>query len=146
MSRITFAPLDHAYHGTLRPALLAAGLPVEDLDEPGRRVFLLADYGDPVGFVGLEGTGADLLLRSLVVLPGRKRQGHGGLLVAHAEAAARRDGAERLHLLTTSAAEFFRVRGYRDGERKMAPSAIGTTAQFASLCPGSATYLVKELA
>jgi len=99
-----------------------------------------------IGFAGLKTDGADRLLRSLVVLPSRKRQGHGGLLVAHVESLARRDGVERLHLLTTTVAEFFRARGYRPANREDAPPAIAASAQFSSLCPGSAAYLVKDLA
>lgn len=79
------------------------------------------------------------------MLPSRKRLGHGGLLVAHAEAAARRHGVKRLHLLTTTVADFFRVRGYRDADRAAAPEPIRSTAQFSTLCPGSAAYLVKEI-
>ncbi len=96
--------------------------------------------------MGLEGGGVDRLLRSLVVLPSRKRRGHGGLLVAHAEAFARQDGVQRLHLLTTTVADFFRARGYRVADRADAPMGIVSTAQFSSLCPSSATYLVKDLA
>lgn len=111
MSRITFSLLDRSGYGTLYPALNAAGLPTGDLDDLGRRFFELTDGNGPIGFVGLQGDGPDVLLRSLIVLPGRKRQGYGGLLVAHAEAVARRDGARRLHLLTTTAGDFFRARG-----------------------------------
>ncbi|WP_454887132.1 GNAT family N-acetyltransferase [Sphingomonas oryzagri] len=110
-----------------------------------RAFFSLFDDDAPIGFVGLEGSGPDRLLRSLVVLPGRKRQGHGGLLVAHAETFARRSGAERLHLLATTIPDFFRVRGYRPADRAMAPATIACAAQFVSLCPASAAYLVKEL-
>lgn len=133
-------------HDAMRLVLQAANLPDDDIDLPGRTFFELSDDQGPIGFVGLEGDGADRLMRSLVVLPSRKRQGHGGLLVAHVEAEARRDGVERLHLLTTTTADFFKVRGYRDAERIDAPDAIRATAQFSSLCPGAATYLVKELA
>ena len=145
MSRLSFAewPLDA--RDVLRPALEAARLPTDDIDLPGRTFFELSDNCGPIGFIGLEGDGTDRLLRSLVVLPGRARQGYGALLVAHAEAAARRDGVERLHLLTTTATHFFRVRGYKDANRDTAPVAISSTAQFSSLCPGSATYLAKEL-
>ena len=147
MSRTTFAPLaSGAAHDVLRLALDAAALPTDDLDGPGRAFFGLSDEQGPIGFVGLEGDGADRLLRSLVVLPSRKRQGHGGLLVAHVEALARREGVERLHLLTTTVADFFRARGYRPAGRADAPAPIAATAQFSSLCPGSATYLVKEIA
>jgi N-acetylglutamate synthase-like GNAT family acetyltransferase len=146
MSGVTFSPLQRGQHEVLRPALEAARLPTEDLDEQGRAFFELSDELGPIGFVGIEGSGTDRLLRSLVVLPSRKRQGHGKLLVAHAEAYARKDGVQRLHLLTTDVADFFRFRGYCPVDRADAPAAIVATAQFSSLCPSSATYLVKDLA
>ncbi|MET3723729.1 arsenic resistance N-acetyltransferase ArsN2 [Sphingomonas trueperi] len=146
MNRTIFAPLAGGARDILKLALDAAGLPTDDLDHPGRAFFELSDDNGPIGFIGIEGDGPDRLLRSLVVLPSRKRQGHGGLLMAHAEAVARREGVERLHLLTTSVAGLFRGRGYRDGDRTTAPAAITGTAQFSSLCPASASYLVKELA
>lgn len=146
MSRVQFSAVTPGAHDVLRLALDAARLPTDDLGQPGRTFFKLSDDRGPIGFVGLEGEGTDRLLRSLVVLPSRKRQGHGGLLVAHIEAFARRDGVERLHLLTTSVADFFRSRGYRPAERASAPAAIAATAQFTSLCPGSAAYLLKDLA
>lgn len=146
MSRSIFSPLPRAGYDVLRLALKVAQLPFGDVDEPGREFFELSDDQGPIGFVGLEGEGPDRLLRSLVVLPSRKRQDHGALLVAHAEAFARREGVERLHLLTTTVAGFFRARGYRPADRTNAPAAIAETAQFTSLCPGSAAYLVKDLA
>ena len=145
MSRITFSPVPHGHYDVLRLALEAARLPTDDLMERDRSFFLLSDDDGPIGFIGIEGSGPDRLLRSLVVLPSRKRRGHGGLLVAHAEAFARQDGVERLHLLTTTVAGFFRARGYLPADRATAPAAISETAQFASLCPASAAYLVKEL-
>ena len=145
MSRVNFARLPFA-DDVLTLALGAAGLPTDDLREPGRSFFGLADDAGPIGFIGIEGTGADRLLRSLVVLPSRKRRGFGGLLVAHAEAFARQDGTERLHLLTQSVADFFRARGYRPVDRSTAPASIASTAQFATLCPASAAYLVKDIA
>ena len=146
MSRVTFSVLLAGTYDVLRLALEAARLPTDDLNEPDRRFFELADEAGPIGFIGLEGTGTDRLLRSLVVLPSRKRKGYGGLLVAHAEAFARQDGAKRLHLLTQTVPDFFRARAYRPVERTAAPQSIASTAQFASLCPASAAYLVKDIA
>lgn len=146
MSRVAFSPLPQGQQDTLRPALVAAQLPTDDLDQPSRTFFQLSDDNGPIGFIGLEGDGSDRLLRSLVVLPGRKQQGHGGLLVAHAEAVTRHGGVVRLHLLTSTVADFFRARGYRPADRAGAPAGIAATAQFASLCPGNAAYLVKDLA
>jgi amino-acid N-acetyltransferase len=144
MSRVIFAPL-HLIGDVLALALGAAGLPAADLREPGRAFFGLSNDDGPIGFIGIEGGGADRLLRSLVVLPSRKRQGFGGLLVAHAEAFARQDGVERLHLLTQTVPDFFRARGYQPAERARAPASIASTAQFASLCPASAAYLAKDI-
>jgi amino-acid N-acetyltransferase len=145
MSRITFSSVPHGQYDVLRLALEAARLSTDDLMEPDRYFFLLSDVDGPIGFIGIEGSGPDRLLRSLVVLPSRKRKGHGSLLVAHAEVFARQDGVERLHLLTTTVEGFFRVRGYFPADRATAPTAISNTVQFASLCPASAAYLVKEL-
>ena len=142
---VAFSPMADARDDVLRLALDAARLPTDDLNEPGRHFFKLSDADGPIGFIGIEGKGPDRLLRSLVVLPGRKRLGLGGLLVAHAEGVARQNGVERIHLLTTTVADFFRARGYRDADRSVAPDAIQSTAQFSSLCPASATYLVKEI-
>jgi N-acetylglutamate synthase-like GNAT family acetyltransferase len=146
MSRVSFSVLPTRPYELLRLALDAARLPCEDLAEPDRLFFELADEAGPIGFIGLEGIGADRLLRSLVVLPSRKRRGYGGLLVAHVEAFARQDGVERLHLLTQTVPDFFRARGYRPAERSSAPASIVSTAQFASLCAASAAYLVKDIA
>lgn len=144
--RVAFSPIAAGHHELLRLALDAARLPTDDLDETGRAFFKLCDDQGPIGFVGVEGSGADRLLRSLVVLPSRRRQDHGALLVAHAEAFARCDGVERLHLLTTTVANFFCARGYRVAEHAQAPAEIAVTAQFASLCPDSADYFVKDIA
>ena len=146
MSRIIFSGLPHGHYDVLKLALEAAHLPTDDLAEPDRVFFQLADEAGPIGFIGLEGEGPDRLLRSLVVLPGRKRKGYGGLLVAHAEIHARQHEVARLHLLTTSVADFFGNRGYYPADRAAAPSVIAQSAQFRDLCPASAAYLVKELA
>ncbi|QAY75314.1 arsenic resistance N-acetyltransferase ArsN2 [Sphingosinicella sp. BN140058] len=133
-------------YGAMRRALQQAGLPTDDLEAPGRSFFRLADQAGSVGYVGLEGAGADRLLRSLVVFETRRSEGLGTRLVKEAERMAAHDQVRRIHLLTTGAASFFRRLGYREADRVAAPPPIATTAQFMSLCPASATYLVKELA
>ena len=62
MSRVIFAPLPFA-DDVLALALGAAGLPTGDLREPGRAFFGLSDDAGPIGFIGIEGTGVDRLLR-----------------------------------------------------------------------------------
>lgn len=130
----------------LAQALDAAGLPNADVGQPGRRFFRYAAAGgEPVGFGGLEGEGPDLLIRSVVVRPECRGGGYGRAIVRDLERQAAALGAARLHLLTTTAAPFFEHLDYRPAERTAAPRAIAATAQFASLCPASARYLVKLL-
>ncbi|AEA68007.1 MULTISPECIES: arsenic resistance N-acetyltransferase ArsN2 [Pseudomonas] len=131
--------------GPLRDALTLAGLPVDDLTYPGRKFFSFSHQDVVVAFGGIEGEGAGRLLRSLVVLEGQRGKGTGAAVLAAIEAFAKREGVERLHLLTDSAAAFFTGQGYQARDRSLAPASIGATAQFKTLCPASATYLSKRL-
>lgn len=129
----------------LHAALDAAGLPSGDLFLPGRRFFRLGLEGEAACYGGLEGDGPEMLLRSVVVPPSARGHGAGRAIVRALEAEAARLGAVRLHLLTMTAAAFFQGLGYCSAERTAAPPTIAATAQFTSLCPNSAAYLVKHI-
>jgi N-acetylglutamate synthase-like GNAT family acetyltransferase len=122
----------------------AASLPSVDLAEPERLFFRLG-FEHVVGYGGLEGKGADRLLRSVIVHPDRRSAGVGRAIVAALEQEARELGVLRLHLLTTTAAPFFRAMSYAAASRDTAPSTIAGSREFTSLCPASADYLVKAL-
>lgn len=143
MTEVHFSEARHA-DDVLRLALGAAQLLTDDLGGRDQMFFSLSDNEGLVGFIGLEGNGADRLLRSLVVLPTRHCEGYGRILVERLEGVA--DGAvKRLHLLTSGAGEFFPRLGYAHADRDAAPAFIAATAQFTSLCGPRATYLVKDL-
>ena len=122
----------------------AASLPRADLADPGR-LFFRFEADSLVGYGGLEGEGADRLLRSIVILADHRGYGLGQALVAALERQARDLRVERLHLLTTTAAPFFRTLGYADTNRGAAPPAIAGLREFTALCPASAAYLMKAL-
>jgi len=140
----TFYEVPLGAYDILSLALQEAGLPTSDLTEPNRRFFGLSDEHGLIGYVGVEGGGPDRLLRSLVVLPSRRGLGHGMQLVKHLEQCVAGE-VHRLHLLTTTAAPFFRAHGFADADRTQAPTAIATSREFTELCPASAAYLVKVL-
>jgi amino-acid N-acetyltransferase len=158
---------------TLRPAageldyverLLAdAGLPTADVREtPGAFHVAVAD-GERVGCGGVEvpreggrtgtGPGGDAgssaggpgLLRSVVIDPARRGEGLGAALCGALAARAADDGVETLYLLTTDAAEFFADLGFERVERAAVPPAVRDTAQFAELCPASATVMRRSV-
>lgn len=137
--------LDPASLCELRDALAGAGLPISDLAEPGHAFFRFDDDAGLVGFGGIEGNGANRLLRSLLVVADRRGAGLGRAMLAGLEAHACELGVVRLHLLTTTAAPFFRANGYVDADRAAAPASIAASREFTALCPASAAYLVKAL-
>lgn len=130
----------------LTTTLSAAGLPVSDLAEPHRRLLRFDDAAGLVGYGGIEGVGADRLLRSLVVSPARQGRGLGAAMLTIVERAAATDGTVDLYCLTTTAEPFFRRHGYAPVARADAPAGIAATAEFQSLCPASAAFLSKRIA
>ena len=110
-------------------------LPVADLALPGRRFYRFADMLDEtVGFGGIEGEGADRLIRSVVVRRDRRGERCGKAVAQMLERLAGADGAQRLHLLTTDAASFFVHLGYDQQDRAEAPAAIcWASEQFRTL-------------
>lgn len=130
----------------LAAELTASDLPVGDLAEPDRRFYRFEDDAGIIGYGGIEGTGADRLLRSLVVKPDRRGRGSGSAILAAIEQTAVADGAGSLYLLTTTAEPFFLRHGYRTAERGDAPAPIAGSAEFRSVCPASAAFLSKRIA
>ncbi len=130
----------------LRSALLAANLPADDIELPGRTFFEFEEDGATVGWGGFELHGTDGLLRSVVVEPSFRSKGIGSSLLTLIEHLAAERGATRLHLLTTSASRFFEQQGYQLQPRGTEPTLIAQTEQFKHLCPGSASYLCKTVA
>jgi len=126
--------------------LEAQGLPVSDItDEHLEHFFYIGSDGSPIGLVGVEIYGTDALLRSLVVADTARTQGIGASLVQHAEDYATSHSVAAMYLLTTTAEGFFERRGYRRVDRTQATRAIQSTPEFASLCPASSAFMIKQL-
>ena len=126
-------------------ALEAAGLPTDDLHEPGRRFYRFEDVAGLIGYGGLEHVGSDVLIRSIVVIDSRRGGGHGSAILSWLEPEAARLQATGLYLLTTSASAFFQRQGYVVLPRSAAPTAVAASRQFSALCPASAAFMFKEL-
>jgi len=126
--------------------LQSAGLPTVDLTtEHCEHFFFSGSAHDPSGIVGLELYGDVALLRSLVVMPGRRGAGEGSVLLRHAEEHARVKGVRTLYLLTTTAEQFFARHGYSHAPRESAPEAIRATREFSGICPASSAFMKREL-
>ena len=129
--------------------LRGCGLPTDGLDEQFGDGYVLAaagDGGELVGMAGLERHGPeDGLLRSVAVAPAWRGRGLGEALVDDRLAWARARGIRRVHLLTTTAADWFPRFGFRRVTRADAPAAVRASREFAAACPASATALRLDL-
>jgi amino-acid N-acetyltransferase len=123
----------------------ANDLPTADLHRKPESFVIAVDGSERVGIGGVERHGTDGLLRSVVVTEPHRGQGYGTVLCDELERRARASGVKRLYLLTTTAAPFFRGRGYEEIDREAAPARIRETTEFSELCPETATCLQKTL-
>jgi N-acetylglutamate synthase-like GNAT family acetyltransferase len=145
--RLIATPLQSWERDGLAAALSKAGLPVDDVREPGLLFWRFETYEDvPVGFGGLELHGSDALLRSLVTLPPLRQVGMGAAIVAALEDEALANKCRAIYLLTTTHDEFFAHLGYEACARGKMPEGIRASRQFTTLCPAGAIAMVKRLA
>jgi amino-acid N-acetyltransferase len=143
--QIEIRQLSRAEIPELSHLLSEARLPIEDLTLAGRMFFRFDRAGELLGFGGIEGSGPDRLLRSLILLENRRGRGDGRRMLAMLEQVALADGVHQLHLLTNTASIFFSANGYRAVPRSEAPETISSLDEFTSLCPASAVYMIKDL-
>jgi amino-acid N-acetyltransferase len=130
----------------LKALLQHCELPIDDLaDSHARNFFGIRHNGQLVACVGIEPYADVGLLRSLAVASDHRHKSLGAFLLNYAEDNARNNGVKTLYLLTSMASAYFSARGYGLADRQRAPQVIKTTAQFAGLCPASATFMKKRL-
>ena len=130
---------------TVRRLLESAGLPTSDLASPRPQFAVIADGGQIIATGALQRFGSVALLRSVAVAPDRRGAALGRRIVRELERAARAAEIGQLVLLTQTAREFFAHLGYRVIERAAAPQDVQESEEFRSLCPSSATCMVKAI-
>jgi amino-acid N-acetyltransferase len=121
--------------------LSRADLPTADVRERAGAFRVATVDGERVAVGGVERHGRYGLVRSVVVEPSARGEGLGAALVAALTDEAEAAGVEDLFLLTTDAVAFFAAQGFEPVARDEVPGPIRETAQFASLCPDSATVM-----
>lgn len=157
---ITLREADDADLDCIEALLADSGLPTRDVRTTEAQFFLAYDggayadaahddradgNGELVGIGGVETYDSNGLLRSVVVTESNRGRGYGAALCDALEDAARASGVKTLYLLTTTAADFFDHRGYEGIVRENAPASVRESAEFADLCPSSATCMRKEI-
>jgi amino-acid N-acetyltransferase len=129
----------------VRRLLAAHDLPHADVRDKPQAFHLVHRADELVGAAGLEIHDPHAPLRSLVIRQSHRGQGYGTEVCRRLEERAREQDIQAVYLLTTTAAGFFRQRGYEVIKRTAAPAAIQRTSEFSQLCPASATCMAKAL-
>jgi len=120
-------------------------LPEEGVLEEFGRFQVVHDDGRVVGLAGLEVYEADGLLRSVAVEPAYRGQGLAAALVDACLGLAGRMGLRAVYLLTTTAADYFRRRGFTSCPREEAPAGIRESWEFRTGCPTSAVFMKRTV-
>lgn len=127
-------------------ALLASQqLPISDFD-PSLDGFWLACYGNTLAATAaLEVYESFGLLRSVATAPEFRNRGVAATLTQQLLEEARRKGLQAVYLVTTTAKDYFAGKGFEEAERSSLPEPILRSGQLQSVCPSSATVMVKKL-
>lgn len=120
-------------------------LPVEDLHQDRVEFLVARDGNQIIGCIGLERYGNHGLLRSFAVQPESRDSGVGTQLLEYYLKQCGATGIEQLHLLTTTAGDYFLKKGFKISRRDQAPESIRSTSEFSELCPSSSTYMTIDL-
>src|SRR5262245_58175944 len=121
------------------------GLPLTELLTSTKCFEFSDDQGTIVGFAGLQRSGMDALLRSLVVLPARQRSGFGSAIVAWVMNVASWNGISRLFALTTTSQAFFHKCGFQTIDRASVPELVCGLSEFAESCCSTAYVMKRDL-
>ncbi|HEV8353736.1 MAG TPA: arsenic resistance N-acetyltransferase ArsN2 [bacterium] len=114
--------------------LASFDLPTVGVDEQLGGFVVAEDGGAIVASAGLEVYGRGALLRSVAVRPDYQGRGLARTLVRHLLERGRADGIERVFLLTTTAAEFFRRMGFEAIDDFAVDSAVRASKEFGDCC------------
>ena len=129
----------------IKALLKQSNLPYEDIVESVVN-FLTEEAADElIGFIGLEQFGKEGLIRSLAIEDSCKSQGLGKKLIEQLILKCKAIGVNRLHLLTTTASDYFLKYGFRISQRDEAPPSVLKSKEFSEICPASSVYMIRDI-
>ena len=141
MSDITITPAHATDLEPIKSLLVAAGLPTAGVDDHWK-TFLVARDGDTmVGCGGAEAYQVVALIRSVAVLPEYRSHGIGRRIVRQLLDRLASRGLREFYLLTTTAEEYFKKRGFKPIDRDEVHPQLLSSREFQDACPSSAVCM-----
>jgi amino-acid N-acetyltransferase len=141
MSDITINPATAADLAPIKALLEASGLPTAGVDEHWKTFIIARDGDRMVGCGGAEAYQFAALLRSIAVLPDYRSHGIGRRIVRQLLDRLASRGLREFYLLTTTAEEYFRKRGFKTIDRDEVHPQLLSSREFQDACPTTATCM-----
>jgi amino-acid N-acetyltransferase len=138
-------PCVPSYRQSVVDLLISEKLPIADLPSELKNFLIAMNGKNVVGVIGLEQHGKFGLLRSMAVHKDYRNRNIASDLVKQLEGYAIGLGLTTMYLLTETASDYFKRKGYQVITRDKVPEALLTSSEFSHVCPASATVMKKEL-
>jgi amino-acid N-acetyltransferase len=141
MTDITINPAAEEDVEAIKALLVAADLPTAGVDDHWRTFIVARDGGRIVACGGAEAYQFAALIRSIAVLPEYRSHGLGRRMVRQLLDRLASRGLREFYLLTTTAEEYFKKRGFKTIDRDEVHPQLLASREFQDACPSSATCM-----
>ena len=125
----------------IKELLLRNDLPLEGVDDHWRTFVVARDGEHTVGCGGAETYQVAALIRSIAVDPGYRSRGVGRRIVRHLLDRLSSRGLREFYLLTTTAEDYFRKRGFKTIDRDEVHPQVMASREFHDACPSTAVCM-----
>jgi amino-acid N-acetyltransferase len=140
-TEITINAATAADVGPIKALLVASGLPTAGVDEHWKTFIVARDGGTFIGCGGAEAYQVVALIRSVAIVPEYRSQGLGRRIVRQLLDRLASRGLREFYLLTTTAADYFRKRGFKPVDRDEVPPQLLSSREFQDACPSDAVCM-----
>lgn len=137
--------LDDHYTDEVKSILAKSKLPIDDIDLAEQKFVGILSDGQLTGIGALETHGSSALLRSMAVIYSGQKKGVGSKLVDRLLDVGKENDIKQVYLLTETAEEFFKKKGFKRINRSDVPQEILATQEFKHLCPSTALCMSLKL-
>ena len=125
----------------IKQLLLTSQLPTAGVDDHWKTFVVARDGTTMIGCGGSETYPAAALIRSIAVHPDYRRTGIGRRIVRQLIDRLSARGIREFYLLTTTAEDYFRKRGFKTIDRDEVHPQLLASREFQDACPDTATCM-----
>lgn len=141
MTEISISPATADDLEPIKALLLASNLPTDGVEEHWRTFIVARDGERMVACGGAEAYQFVALIRSVAVEPEYRSHGIGRRIVRQLLDRLASRGLREFYLLTTTAEEYFRKRGFKTIDRDEVHPQLLSSREFQGACPDSAVCM-----